>query len=40
MAHVYPNETAKEAEFFFDRFHLCERSGLKYRAFMTWQAYW
>jgi hypothetical protein len=40
MAHVSSNDTGAEAESFADRYHLRERSSLKYRAFMIWQEYW
>jgi hypothetical protein len=35
MANVSPNFTGVEAESFVDRFHLRERSSLRYREFMT-----
>jgi hypothetical protein len=40
MAHVSPNDSDMEAEFFVDHLHLRERSSLRYGAFMTWQEYW
>ena len=37
MAHVSPNDTGAEAESFVDRFHLRERSSLRYRGFMNFE---
>jgi hypothetical protein len=40
MAYISPNNVGGEVGSFVDRFHVRERSSLKYRGFKTWQEYW